>query len=88
MKFKQEKNLMRYPEFLKKNWTVSALWHHPLAATLNRTKQLLDMHLDKFEKWVTAQKTGTKLPMKDADIGEFRQYAGKCGQELNGILLQ
>jgi hypothetical protein len=44
---------------------VSALWHHPLAATLNRTKQLLDMHWISLKKWVTAQ-NWAQIAMKDA----------------------
>ena len=34
---------------------VSALWHQPLAATLNRTRQLLDTRWISLKKWVTTQ---------------------------------
>ena len=51
---------MRYPEFLKKNGCIGFV-----AATLNRTKQLLDMHWISLKKWVTAQ-NWDQIAMKDA----------------------
>ena len=69
---------MRYPEFLKRT-AVSALWHHPLAATLSRTRQLLDT------RWINL-KNGYRTELgpncyEGCGIG-ISNTPEKCGQEL------
>ena len=55
---------MRYPEFLKKNWTVS-LCGTIFGCNIEPYKTAFGHALDKFEKWVTAQ-NWAQIAMKDA----------------------